>query len=174
MFIFAKSKHKTMKKVALILALLTILASCTKKDHLYPLGDFVQVYKFKDNVNTKNNAYVFLSEDKKKVTSYPTTFSETFPIQLEQGYYLHNEISSNMALLSISRREYKENFSLFNVDTLLTLVAEPDPFQAFYSAVDNQNLFDKDNPNNPNGIDTTYINKLIKEQNLEKEFERYK
>ena len=171
-------KKLYLKKIAIILILLLTMGSCIKQSLL---GHFVQVYKFKEGHYRPDNAYVFLSEDKKRITVYPMYEADStiLPAPLTNGYYVHNEMFSGMAYLSLSKQEYNEMVSGVIPDTIFKLIIDPDPFSEFYSAVENKHLYCyKDNYDHHDccvdRIDTVYINQLIRDGALETEFERVK
>ena len=153
-----------------MLLVVVLVSSCIKWKSLK--GNFVQVYKTKSDYT--NNAYVLYDKDKDYIYGYYDDVDTTlFPMPLYGGYYLHHEMSSDAAFLSISPKEYNENVMHYSVDTLKQMIIDDDPFIEFYSATDNYNLYDN-NGSNPMGIDTAYINQLIKEGNLKKEFKKVK
>jgi hypothetical protein len=135
-------------------------------------GDFVQVYKTKGDYT--NNAYVLYNKNKDYIYGYYDDVDTTlFPMPLYGGYYLHHEMSPDAAFLSISPKKYNENVMNYSIDTLKQMIIDDDPFIEFFSATDNYNLYDN-NSSNPMGIDTAYINQLIKEGDLKKEFKKVK
>ena len=91
---------------AMLLAVVSI-SSCIKWKCCIN-GDFVQVYKTKGDYT--NNAYVLYNKDKDYIYGYYDDVDTTlFPMPLYGGYYLHHEMPSNAAFLSISPKEYNEN-----------------------------------------------------------------
>ena len=162
-----------MKRIAVLAFLaITILVSSCIKWKCCVNGDFVQVYKMKDDYT--HNAYVLYDKDKDRIFGYLDDIDTTlFPMPLYGGYYLHHEMSPNVAFLSISPKEYNENAMHYSLDTLKQMIIDDDPFIEYFSATDNYRLYDY-NGTNPMGIDTAYINQLIKDGDLKKEFNKVK
>lgn len=161
-------------KRLIIFAVLIIsvsVSSCIKRECCVN-GDFVQVYKTKGDYT--HNAYVLFDKDKNCILGYFDDIDTTlFPMPLYGGYYLHHEMSPIAAFLSISPEEYNENAMHYSLDTLKQMIIDDDPFIEYFSATDNYRLYDY-NGTNPMGIDTAYINQLIKDGDLKKEFNKVK
>ena len=169
-------KKLYLKKIAIILILLLTMGSCIKQSLL---GHNAQVFKFKEGHYRPDNAYVILTRDKTGISAIPVKFDSTvFPAPLVKGYYVHRAMYCGMAYLSISKQEYNEIVDDATLDTLFKLVIDPDPFSEFYSAVENTNLYVFNHYDHRDrcidGIDTVYINELIRDGALETEFERVK
>ena len=157
-----------MKRVIVFAMLLAVvsMSSCIKWKCCIK-GDSVQVYKTKGDYT--NNAYVLYNKDKDYIYGYyDDVDTALFPMPIYGGYYLHHEMSPDAAFLSISPKVMN-----YSIDTLKQMIIDDDPFIEFFSATDNYNLYDN-NSSNPMGIDTAYINQLIKEGDLKKEFKKVK
>jgi len=83
---------------------------------------------------------VTLSEDKSKITSFPhpkdlfLNGELALPTKLSDGFLLDNRgIDTNVAFLSIKYNAYSKLKSAPNPDSLLTLILDDEPLQAFYN-----------------------------------------
>lgn len=164
-----------MKKIIYLLFLfvLVLLCSCNKEKSCGPC-ESVSVYKTTGNY--KNKAFVILTDDKKSIAGFYDYINPDFPIRLKDGYYLHCGMHSNAGFLSITPKDYNENILNYmqTVDVLNEMVIDTDPFVEYYFADNNENLYNHDSVYNNTGLNITYINQLIEEGNLEKEFGKIK
>lgn len=152
--------------IIIILGALNLFYSCGKaKD----LDNLIQIYKFK-SIDYSNNVPIELSEDKNKITSAPGTISR-MPIRLEGNYYLNGSLGVNSGYLSLTIEEHNSYDIKPGIDSLYKLIIEKDPYLEYYNRHDDNTFRDE---NGPYGYDTTFINQLIREDKLEKYFNRLK
>ncbi len=133
------------------------------------------IYVYKTKADYTKNVCVELDSKKTKITSNYAPFSVNtrWPIKLINGYALNGTLGANSGYLSITNDEYKLNYDVSpSPDSLYKLLLDDDPFIEFYEFNDPKNVFY--NENGAYGVDTAYINHLIKESNLEKYFIRIK
>jgi len=128
------------------------------------------LYKFK--VDYSQNVPVELSTEKSRITSAPG-FIDELPLKLIDDYYLGGTFGLYTGYLSITIEEYNNNEVPLSIDSISKLLIENDPFIEFYQFEDKNYIF-KDENNLEYGIDTSFLNTLIKEGNLEKYFTRLK
>lgn len=153
-------------KLSIILILL-LAFSCNEK---YSSNTSIYVYKTKNNYS--NNVPVELSEDKTKITSAPGFINTRWPVLLFDEYCLNGSMGSNTGYLSITITEFNNNYTNIGVDSLYKLLIDVDPFVSFYYRDDDNGAFHDDN--GAFGIDTVFINELIRNNELEKYFEKLK
>ena len=133
------------------------------------------IYVYKTKADYTKNVCVELDPDKTKVTSFyaPNSINSRWPVRLTDNYVLNGTLGSNSGFLSITNEEYNQNYSASpGADSLYKLLLDDDPYIEFYEFNDTKNVFY--NESGANGIDTAYINHLIREDNLEKYFIRIK
>jgi hypothetical protein len=106
-----------------------------------------------------------LSPDKTKITSAPGGGGP--PLRLVQGYFLGSTMGINTAYLSLTHEEYNSHDPLLSVDGLYKYILEPDPFLEYYVSEDIK-------LRNEDGIDTVFINDLIRESKLTEYFNQLK
>ncbi len=138
--------------------------------------DYERIYVYKTKTDYSDNVCVQLTSDKSKISSYPGPGEGGpwyWPVELAEGYLLNGTRGANSGFLSITNEEYNQNYNTSpGADSLYKLLLDKDPFVEFYQFDDTKNVFY--NESGAYGIDTAYINHLIKESNLEKYFIRIK
>ncbi len=151
-----------------ILAVFNIFCSCEKvKDR----DTTIQIYKFMNEKDYSNNVPVELSTDKTKITSSPGGLNYRWPVILDSGYYLNGSMGVNSGYLSLTIEEYNSYDIKPGVDSLYILIVERDPYLEYYERDDDGTFM---NGSGASGIDTAFINDLIRTDKLEKYFERLK
>jgi hypothetical protein len=149
-----------------VIAFLVIACSCNKiKDR----DSTIWVYKTKNDYS--KNVPVELSIDKSKITSIPGLI-ERWPVMLIEGFSLNGSLGPNTAYLSLIIDEYNKLDIKPSVDTLFKLIIDNDPYIEFYQRNDDNGMFRDEN--GAYGIDTIFINELIKRNELEKYFVKLK
>jgi len=108
---------------------------------------------------------VELSSDKSTILSAPGRCEP--PLSLVEGFFLGNTMGVNTAYLSLSIEEYNSHDPLLGVDSLYQYIMETDPFLEYYIC-EECNLFSED------GVDTAFINNLIREDVLTEYFTQLK
>jgi len=159
-----------MKKfiVIVLLGSSTLFYSCEKaKDE----DTTIQIYKFKVGQDYSNNVPVELSVDKTKITSNSSELNERWPVKLISGYYMNGSMGVNSGYLSLTVEEYNSYDIIPGVDSLFKLLVEKDPYLEYYQRNDDGTFR---NENGVYGIDTAFINDLIRKGKLEKYFDRLK
>lgn len=106
-----------------------------------------------------------LSLDKTKITSAPGRCEP--PLKLINGFFLGSTMGVNTAYLSLTIEEYNSHDPLLGVDSLYKYIMEIDPFFEYYISENNE-------LRNEDGIDTVFINDLIREDKLTEFFTRLK
>lgn len=133
------------------------------------------IYVYKTKADYTKNVCVELNLDKTRITSNyaPNGVDSRWPVKLIEGYLLNGTFGANTGFLSITNEEYNQNYNTSpGADSLYKLLLEKDPFIEFYEFNDTKNVFYSES--GAYGIDTMYINHLIKEDNLDKYFIRIK
>ena len=154
--------HKT-----LILILLLLISSCeTGKVR----DTTIWIYKMKKDYS--NNVPVELSPDKTKITSTPGDINTRWPILLIDSFFLGGSMGPNTGYVSLTIKEYNKLKIKPGNDTLYKLLIDKDPFIEFYQRNDDDGMFHHEN--GAWGIDTAFINDLIKNGQLEEYFIRLK
>ncbi len=154
---------------ALIIILGLIFFSCEKG------GDYEWLYIYKTKSDYSNKVSVELSPDKSKIVAAPgphdVDTTSNWPQELANGYLLNGILGgSNTAFLSIDKKDYYEWPLYPGSDSLFKLIIDKDPFTELYYYSDEHNEFWNDDT----GLDTAKMNRLIKDGQLEKYFERIK
>jgi hypothetical protein len=94
------------------------------------------VYKTRQNYN--NLIPVLLSEDKRKIISYPSPEDvnrqeHLLPSQLQNGYLLDNKgINKNVAFLKMSYKEYADLKKTPSLSQLYKMIKDKDPLLEMY------------------------------------------
>ena len=116
------------------------------------------------------NVPVQLSADRKHIAGFPSPSDINFdmPYKLIKGYYCGGTFGINTGFLKIKKNEYAKLSSTPNIDTLYRWLIDKDPFIEFYESKNNDLIF------NEIGIDTSFLNKLILENEIENYFYRLK
>ncbi|MFC2152707.1 hypothetical protein ACFLSE_09275 [Bacteroidota bacterium] len=133
------------------------------------------IYVYKTKADYSLNVCVELSSDKSWITGFPgpSDVSTELPVTLAEGYILDGAMGSNSGFLSITNEEYIQNYAVSpGPDSLYKLLLDKDPFLEFYEFNDKKNVFY--NESGVNGVDTAFINHLIREDNLQQYFIRVK
>ena len=166
-----KIHGNTIKFIIFLFVLISLSFSCETGSVDY---EWIFIYKTKTDYSDK--VCVQLTADKSKISSYPGPGEGAplyWPVELAEGYLLNGTRGVNSGFLSITNEEYNQNYSTSpGADSLYKLLLEKDPFIEFYEFNDTKNVFY--NESGAYGIDTAYINHLIRENNLEKYFIRIK
>ncbi len=131
----------------------------------------IQIYKFESGMDYSNYVPVELTIDKTKITSNPSEVNSRWPVKLVSGYYLNGSMGVNSGYLSLTVEEYNSYDILPGVDSLFKLLVEKDPYLEYYQRNDDGTFRDE---NGAYGIDTTFINDLIRQEKLEEYFDRLK
>lgn len=128
--------------------LLIIILSCTNiKETAVPF-DIKHIIIYKTNSNYRNKVPVILSDDKKRIISYPQkndlVIDGTFryPIELKNGYLLDVKgISLNSVFLDIT---YEEYYQLEQIDLkiLTKMITDYEPFESIYDCGDVRDYYD--------------------------------
>ena len=154
--------HKT-----LILILLLLISSCeTGKVR----DTTIWIYKMRKDYS--KNVPVELSPDKTKITSVPGDINTRWPILLIDSFYLGGSMGPNTGYVSLTIEDYNKLKIKPSNDSLYKLLIDKDPFIEFYQRNDDDGMFH--NENGAWGIDTAFINDLIKNGQLEEYFIRLK
>ena len=107
---------------------------CSVKAQLSEALPPVVVYKTTKDYS--KNVAVTLSEDKKKIVSYPApsdVSARSYPTALHKGYWLDNRgISSNTAFLSITYEEYAKLKKSPNLEELYSMIVDKNPIKRMY------------------------------------------
>jgi hypothetical protein len=129
------------------------------------IGPRIIIYKTKADYFL--NVPIGLTEDKKKISSYPaitdinTSGKLAIPTKLENGFLLDNRgISVDVAFISLTYHQYATLPATPSYDELKKMIIDPDPIMEMYDC-GNRNTF-------MNPIED--INKLI----LQNDFSRFK
>ena len=93
------------------------------------------------------------------------------PIFLLENYYLMGSFGPNTGFLSLTIAEYNKYEVSPGADSLYKMLIDKDPFVYFYERKNDVGFKDE---NGPYGIDTGRINDLIRQDELDKYFERMK
>ncbi len=152
----------------LLLCFITLLCSC-KKDHTRDTT--IQIYKFQTVKDYSNYVPVELSADGSRITSHPSSINERWPVKLDSGYYLNGSMGVNSGYLSVTIEEYNSYEILSGIDSLYKLVIDKDPYLEYYERNDDGKIM---NETGAYGIDTAFINSLIRSNKLESYFKRLK
>jgi hypothetical protein len=107
-----------------------------------------------------NNVCVGLSDDKSRITSFPSPVDpngnpDMNPILLDSGYYwdCNYGVSFNDAFLSLTKTEWKRRvyeIGFPSKDSMMKLVLDPDPFLEYY--VDENRVLNQKGTDQINGI----------------------
>lgn len=145
-----KRNSMYIKKILITLLILSVVWSCKTQKNVdimdsqneiinidYSAGPTTFLYKTKDNYS--KYVPITLSDDKKKITSFPhptDIFYKgkfAYPTQLEDGYLLDNRgISANVAFLNISYDEYSKLEKAPSIDSLFEMILDDDPLVELY------------------------------------------
>lgn len=157
-----------MKKTLLIITFLILAFSCKEK-----VGSDTTIWIYQMKNDYSNNVPVELSPDKSKITGAPGGDINTrFPVSLIDGYFLGGSFGPNSGYLSLTIEEYNTYTVKPGVDSLYKMLIEKDPFVSFYQRHDDNGTFHSEN--GYNGYDTSFLNELIRNDELEKYFEKLK
>jgi hypothetical protein len=131
-----------------------------------------QLYKLKADYT--KNVCVMMDQKKTRIKGYPSPGdgagdTACHPIQLINGYYLDYicNYGVNSAYLKISREEFINWVYEVPADSYKYYLLDTDPFLEYYEA--NYKL-----PNDTCDFDTTCLNKLIRNNEIELFFDRLK
>jgi len=162
-------------KIITICCIFCLLCSCEKLFYFGSEYKDIYVYKFKDGKDYSNNANLRLSDDKSEIRTVSYNLPCHWPVKLAEGYYLNGTSGVNAGYLSLTCEEYNSLETLPSRDSLYNLLIDKDPYIEFYHRFDyNDTFFDGYCEDAAYGIDTTYLNKLIRTGRLEEYFERQK
>lgn len=128
----------------------------------------MSIYKFKSGKDYSNNVPVSLSNDRTKITSAPGPI-DYWPMKLANGYYLNGTMGLNSGYLSLTKEQY--NADIPGIDSMYNYLIDRDPYQEYYLTEDGDIFTEQ---GGPHGIDTAFLNDLIRDGKLEKYFERLK
>jgi hypothetical protein len=157
-------------KLFIVLFIFLNLASTCNKSSVK--NETIWVYQTKQDYFDK--VAVELSEDKSEITAFPgpNDVNNKWPVRLTNGYFLNGSFGLNSGYLSLTKEEYGEYLTALPPDTLYKLLIDKDPFISFYSRDDHDNRFWDEN--GAYGIDTAFINELIRKDKLENYFIKLK
>lgn len=130
----------------------------------------IWVYKMKKDYS--KNVPVELSPDKTRITAVPGNINTRWPISLINDFYLGGSMGPNTGYLSLNVKNYNHLKIKPSNDSLYKLIIDKDPFIEFYQRRDDDGKFHTEN--GAYGIDTAFINDLIKKRELEEYFIRLK
>ncbi|NOQ26140.1 MAG: hypothetical protein GQ564_12315 [Bacteroidales bacterium] len=166
-----KIRENTIKFLISLIVLILFSFSCEVGS-----DDYKWIYIYKTKADYSNNVCVKLTIDKSKISSYPGPGEgepKYWPVELTEGYLLNGTQGENSGILSITNEEYNQNYNASpGADSLYKLLLEKDPFIEFYKFNDTKNEFYSES--GAYGVDTMFINYLIKEDNLDKYFIKIK
>ena len=154
--------------IILFLSAFSLFCSCEKVKNE---DTTIQIYKFDTARDYSNNVPVELSLDKNRITSNPSELNTRWPVKLASGYYLNGSMGVNSGYLSLTVEEYNSYDIIPGVDSLFKLLIDKDPYLEYYQRNDDGTFR---NENGVYGIDTAFINDLIRKGKLEKYFDRLK
>jgi hypothetical protein len=154
--------------IIILVGIFNLFCSCEKVKNE---DTTIQIYKFDTASDYSNNVPVELSLDKNKITSNPSELNTRWPIRLVSGYYLNGSMGVNSGYLSLTIEEYNSYDIIPGVDSLFKLLVEKDPYLEYYQRNDDGTFRDE---NGVYGIDTAFINDLIRTDKLENYFDRLK
>ncbi len=157
-------------KLFIILFVFISLASTCNKGSLK--NETIWVYQTKQDYSDK--VAVELTQDKSEITAFPgpNDVSTKWPVKLINGYFLNGSFGPNSGYLSLTKEKYHEYLTALPLDSLYKLLIDKDPFISFYSRDDHENRFYDEN--GAYGIDTAFINELIRKDKLEDYFIKLK
>ncbi len=162
-------KNNSVLKLFLFFLVFVLMQSfsCRKKND-------VPIWVYKTKHDYSKLVSVELSKDKSKIVAFPgpNDLNEKWPVKLINGYFLNGTFGQNSGYLSLSIEEYNTHAVALSPDSLYKLLIDKDPFECFYERYDNDNLFRDEYV--PCGIDTTFINNLIKNGELDVYFNKLK
>lgn len=150
---------------AKVMIMIIVSISC-RKGIGFETDDTFSVYKWKADYT--NNQPVKLNDKKNGLSGKPDGSSIIKPLPLANGYHLGNDMGINTAYISLTHEEYQDEVSNLSVDSLFSLVIDSDPFDEYYIGKLTVPLRTYD------GIDTVFINILIRENRLEEYFKKIK
>lgn len=131
----------------------------------------IWVYKMVNDYS--ENVPVRLSVDKTKIMSTSGSCNSRWPVLLVDGFSLNGSMGPNTAYLSLKCKEEYNKWEIKpSPDSLFKLIIDKNPFIEFYQRSDDNGMFRDEN--GAYGIDTTFINELIKKNELEKYFVKLK
>jgi len=130
----------------------------------------VQVYKFKGNNDYSQYVPVELSSDKERITSAPGTITR-LPVKLYADYYMNGSMGINSGYLSCTIDEHNSYEIQPGIDSLYKLLIETDPFFEYYQGIGIDELRVD---GGIYGIDTSFLNDLIRTNSLEEYFVKLK
>jgi len=156
-----------MKQFIVILAILFLFCDCCKKKDL---DTIIQLYKFKSSKDYSNHVPVELSEDEERIASAPGTINR-LPVKLADDYYMNGSMGVNSGYLSMTIEEHNSYEIKPGVDSIYKMIVEKDPYIEYYHRNDDGTFR---NENGVYGIDTTFINDLIRTDKLEEYFDKLK
>lgn len=166
-------ENKNIIKLSLLFFIIVInlCFSCEKENSG---EDTIWIYKTKNDYSDK--VPVQLSKDKSEIKSFPGPYdvdNRRFkPLNLIKGYYLNGSLGPNTGYLSLTIEEYSKYETPLSRDSMYSLLIDKDPFIKFYARYDDKG-FRNENVS-PYGIDTAKINDIIRQDELDKYFERMK
>jgi len=130
----------------------------------------IWIYKTKKDYS--KNVPVRLSPDKTKIMAVPGNLNPRWPVLLIDSFYLGGSMGPNTGYVSLSIEDYNKLKIKPSNDSLYKLLIDKDPFIEFYQRNDDDGMFH--NENGAWGIDTAFINDLIRKDQLEEYFVRLK
>ena len=155
--------HKIMKIGVVVSILVSFLViSCNSGEDQ---DRTIHVYKPKNDYSSY--VPVQLSQDKKTITSIPGRLDPDGPQKLIEGFFLGNTMGVNTGYLSLTIEEYNSYDPLLGIDSLYKYLMDVDPFLEYYIS---ENIALR----NEYGIDTVFINELIREDRLTDYYTRLK
>lgn len=152
----------------ILVGVFSLFCSCEKVKNQ---DTTIQIYKFDTESDYSKNVPVELSMDKNKITSNPSKINTRWPVKLASGYYLNGSMGVNSGYLSLTIEEYNSYDIIPGIDSLFKLLVEKDPYLEYYQRTDDGTFRDE---NGAYGVDTAFINDLIRTGKLENYFDRLK
>ena len=162
-----------MKGIFYLIILSLCIYACEKPN--YRVDTYIFVYKTRQDYS--RNIYIRVNEEKTKVTSYPSlsdidTIEDKLPKKLVYGYYLGTRRNGENGIQAVVTSATVYSYAtVYNLDSLIKLVIDYDPFLEYYVSKD---ISFNNSLRNNFGVDTSKLNTIIRHNELDRYFEKLK
>jgi hypothetical protein len=164
-----------MRNIKMLLLIAFAILSCKEKENSCCMPN-PKCIVFKLKGDYINNVYVRLSDDKKRVTGFPSDRDyggnpKHKPLKLHDGYFLDGggNLSENSVFLNITLEQWQTRWSHITNDSVFNLILDTDPFLVFYR---DESYIIRSKNDEGGFMDTTIINEIIDKGELDIKLKR--